>query len=112
MSRTTGIPSAFSFLSDAQRAAKLVTADSIFAIGDAPDGGKPLIKTERGIFKDRAHFVGKLFAAVFAAEHRAGFDFADSLRSAVVANDLAIRPFDAARLDGVEIIQSVCQALS
>lgn len=83
-----------SALGDAESAAQLVTADTVFAVGYRPDGGKPLIQPERAILENRADLVRKLFPAILATQHRAGPDLSDAHRSAVMAADLTIGPLD------------------
>jgi len=84
------------FLCDPQGSGKLVRANSIFAIGDAPNGHEPVTERERRVLRNRADLVRKALSAIFAPEQVASFDFADPVASSLTVRtgDLAIRPFD------------------
>ena len=49
-----------SFLSDAQSAAEFVTADAVLAVGEQPEGRKPLLKANRGVLEDGTDFEREL----------------------------------------------------
>jgi len=51
-------------LSDAQSAGQLAGRNAILAVGDNPDGGKPLLKSKGRIFEDGAHLGGELASRV------------------------------------------------
>src|ERR1019366_5991936 len=83
-----------SFLSDSYVLGDLATADSILAISEQPHGGKPLIKTDGGVFAKASDLNGK-----FAFEVMTGASPGASLctkfnfgRPATGASDYAIRP--------------------
>src|ERR1019366_9319901 len=83
-----------SFLSDSYILGDLATADSILAISEQPHGGKPLIKTDGGVFAKASDLNGK-----FAFEVMTGASPGASLctkfnfgRPATGASDYAIRP--------------------
>lgn len=84
------------FLSDPQGSGKLARANSIFAVGDAPYGHKPMAERERGILENRAAFMRKALAAILAAEQIASFDFADPVSAGLTmrTGDFAVRPLD------------------
>ncbi len=54
-------------LRHAKRAMQFVRANAIFAVGREPHGGKPLIQTNRRIFKDRPDLGGKLLLRMWGA---------------------------------------------
>jgi len=47
-------------LGDAKSAVDFVAADAVLAVCDHPNGGKPLVQTERGILEDGSDLDGKL----------------------------------------------------
>jgi hypothetical protein len=53
-------------LSNSDSLADFVAGDSVLAVNQHPQSGKPLIQTKRGIFKDGAKFYGELLVALFA----------------------------------------------
>src|SRR5439155_1160317 len=53
------------FLSYTKRAMQFVGTNTVLAIGRQPHCGQPLIKTNRGIFKDRSNFGRKLLLWVW-----------------------------------------------
>src|SRR5579875_1345158 len=55
------------FLSNAQILRQLVRADAILAVGQQPDGRKPLFETDRGVFEDSADLNRELAALVLTA---------------------------------------------
>jgi len=83
-----------SLLSNADCAAQLVGANTIFTISNSPNCNKPLVQTERAIFKNRANFGAKLFAAIFAPQKSAGLNLANSFTSAMRADWLDAEPFN------------------
>src|SRR5207249_453425 len=54
-----------SFLRDADLPVNLVRADSILAVGYHPDRSKPLIKSNRRIFKNRSDLDGEFLTRMF-----------------------------------------------
>ncbi len=72
------------FLSDAQGAPDFVGADSVLAIGNHPNGDKPLVERKRRILKDSPDFDRELFAEMlaFAFPHPPSRDKADFFASA------------------------------
>jgi hypothetical protein len=54
------------FLSDAKRAMEFPRANSILVIDDHPDGGEPLVQSERGILEDSSSLQAEFRAVVFA----------------------------------------------
>src|SRR5205085_11441040 len=50
----------------AKRAMYFVRANAVLAIGNHPNGSKPLVQTERRVFKDSSDFDAKLSARVRA----------------------------------------------
>ena len=83
-------------LLDAKSPCEFVATDAVFHIGDAPHSNQPLVQAERGVLENGSHFVRKLFAAILATEHVAGFYFADplALGFTVRADDRAAWPLD------------------
>jgi hypothetical protein len=49
-----------SLLGNAERTSDFVAADSILDIGDEPDSGKPLLKSQRRVLEDGAHLGSEL----------------------------------------------------
>jgi len=54
------------FLGDAKRSMNLIRANAVFAIGNHPDGDKPLVEPKRGVLKDRSNLDRKLALCVRA----------------------------------------------
>ena len=82
-----------------QSAAKLVRANSVFAIDQHPNGGHPFIQTKRGILKDRSHFDGELLLAAFAEPKQTSLDERVFVVPATWARDMSIRPAQIDRSD-------------
>jgi hypothetical protein len=82
------------FLSDAKGAAKLMTADAVFRVSDAPDGRKPFVQTERAILENRADLVAELLFAGAAFENVPRRNFPDVFSITFGTDDLAVGPFD------------------
>lgn len=85
-------------LGDVQCAPKLVTADSVLRVGDAPDSGKPLVKSEWAILENRANLIAELFFASPAFQNGPRRKLANVFATASRADDLAFRPFDRAHV--------------
>ena len=64
----------------------LIAADSVFAVGNHPSSGKPLVQRDRGIFKNRFGFDGKLLAAFGALPDAASLKVGVLLPGAVWTN--------------------------
>jgi hypothetical protein len=79
-------------LSDADGPGNLARANAILAIADHPKGAHPLIKAERRVLENRAHFEAELLLAAFAKPDVAGLDERVLLRAATGARNLAIGP--------------------
>src|ERR1700674_3115180 len=93
----------------------LVTTDSVFAIGDHPSSGKPLVERDRGILENRFGFDGKLLPALRALPDTASLEEHRFLGSAVLAGDAlgpsAIRHFTQSVIRIGVVFDSVHQGL-
>lgn len=56
-----------SFLSDAEITRYFIRTDSIFAVGQHPNCGKPLFEADSGVLKDSSHLDGKLALGVMTS---------------------------------------------
>ena len=104
-------------LSDTERAANLVRANTVLAIRNHPNGDKPLVEWERGILEDSSHFAGELLASVFpfAFPHPASRDEANVIAATSGAFD-AIRPATSndeveAVVGGSEVLDGLLESL-
>ena len=81
------------FLRHAKRAVNLAAADAVLVVRDHPNGGKPLVKPDRAVFKDRADLDRKLLAALFvlALPHAPGRHEGNGFALAMRA-DNTVRP--------------------
>ncbi len=78
-------------LRDAQVSRNFVATDSVLAISDRPNSGKPLIKRNRGILKNALGLYRKLFPAFRALPDAAGLEKHWFFRTAMLAGD-TLRP--------------------
>ncbi len=79
-------------LGDAEGASEFMRRDAVLAVGDEPDGGKPLVESERGVLEDRPDLERELLLAPLALPDPTGGDERGLAMSASGAKDLAISP--------------------
>lgn len=96
-------------LRDAKGAGKFATADTVLGIGDAPDRHKPLVQTQRRVFKNGSYLRAELFTAflVPALEHAAAGDDADVFPAALRALDASVGPLETSHVRMANIKISV-----
>jgi hypothetical protein len=79
-------------LGDVKRPAQLVARDTVLAIGDQPDSGKPLVEADRRILKDGPDLDRELLLAALALPNPSGANERVFAMPASGAKDFASRP--------------------
>jgi hypothetical protein len=79
-------------LTDAKITRQLIAADSVFAIAQHPESGKPFCERDWTILEDRSQFDGELFVTLFALPAFLSLQVVVLLVSAGWADRNTIRP--------------------
>ena len=91
-------------LSHAERTGQFVRTNAVLAVGEQPEGRKPLLETERGILEDGSNLEGELSAGMLrvALVPALSLKVGNFVGTAGRAHNRTVRPSD--RFDGLAAV--------